>query len=108
MVRTGGRLSLSTFGAADEESEDGTLYSTFEGLADLAGNLGGNADSFRPIDLYGPGRFFISRLKAGPNGMTAGAEKPGSIPGLYRKENNIDRRKEKCWISNSSGTTLSL
>ncbi len=43
MVRIGGVINLSTFGAADDESEGGLLYKTIvEGP--YYGNLGGNAD----------------------------------------------------------------
>lgn len=43
-------LNLSTFGAVGDESKVCTLYSTDEWSV-YTGNLGGNAESFRPIGL---------------------------------------------------------
>jgi len=42
--------NLSTFGAVGDESKAGTLYSTDEWSALLAGNLGGNADPSVPLN----------------------------------------------------------
>ena len=58
MVRTGERLNLSTFGAVDDESKVCTLYRTAEWLDILFSNLGGNADSFRPMYYVWVGGIF--------------------------------------------------
>ena len=59
MVRTGKNQNPSTFGAVGDESKVGTLYHTFERLNNIFSNLGGNADSFRPIFLlFGLEEFF--------------------------------------------------
>lgn len=48
-MQIGERLNLSTFGAIDDESKAGNLYNTFRvASAVIAGNLGGNTDSFVP------------------------------------------------------------
>jgi len=39
----------------------GTLYRTFEWPDHLSGNLGGNADSFRPMFYYMAGKDFFMR-----------------------------------------------
>ena len=57
-MQTGERMNLSTFGAVGDESEAGTLYSTVEWSDFISGNLGGNAESFRPI-FYGMGGFLM-------------------------------------------------
>ena len=56
-MRIGDRLNPSTFGAIDDESKISTLYSTFEWPVIVYGNLGGNAETFRPM-LMGLRAFF--------------------------------------------------
>ncbi len=46
-MRIGVGLNPSTFGAVGDESKGGALYSTCEWSV-FTGNLGGNAESFRP------------------------------------------------------------
>lgn len=59
LVKTDVGNSLSTFGAIDDKSKVGNLYLTFSSGRIYSGNLGGNADSFRPILFSGGERFFL-------------------------------------------------
>jgi len=59
-MRIGEILNLSTFGAVGDKPEVSTLYPTnIEWLVLIrTSNLGGTADSFRPIFMYEMGGFF--------------------------------------------------